>query len=95
MKTYDDVKIPNSSYEIGLTRVLDKKIKEIRGYITDEFDNLTFKLTRIEFEDGTFLGCEGEHDFPYLVDWGRKDSPEHCEFSNEILESIYQSDPDK
>lgn len=83
---YEDVRV--SDYEIGITKIIGKKIKEIRGYLTSEFDDLTFKMTKVEFEDGTFLGCEGEHDMPYLVDWD--DQPN---FDEETLEEIDKSDP--
>jgi hypothetical protein len=49
--------------------LIGKPIKDIRGYISEELGGATWKLTKIEFEDGTFLGVEGEHDFPYLVEW--------------------------
>lgn len=92
---HEDALAECSDYEISLTKVLGKKVKDIRGYVTREFDSSVFCMTRVEFDDGTFLGCEGEHDLPYLVDWGRPDSPERCnEYSEETLDEIYESDPD-
>lgn len=61
-----------SSYEYGISKISGKKIKEIHGYISTEFDEPTFKMTRVEFEDSSVFGCEGEHDFPYLVGYDDK-----------------------
>ena len=95
MKEHKDVKIIDSSFEIGLTKLIDKEVKEIRGYITSDFEDPTFKMTTIEFKDGTFLGCEGEHDSPYLVSYGVEDSPIFCkEYTEELLENIQKTDPD-
>jgi len=93
MKKYKDVKV--SDYEIGLTKMLDKKIKEVRGFVTNNFGDPVFELTKIEFEDGTLLGCEGEHDCPYLVSWATEKDPEYCnEYTDDLLENIQKSDPD-
>jgi hypothetical protein len=81
MLKYKDVKV--SEYEISLAKMLGKKIKDVRGYISKEFGDLTFKLSNIELEDGTKLSCEGEHDFPYIPD-----------IDDELLENIYKTDPD-
>jgi hypothetical protein len=34
-----------------------------------------FIITKIECADGTFVGVEGEHDFPYLVEYGPTPQP--------------------
>lgn len=91
MKNYNDVAIEGSKYEIGLTKIIDKKIKEVRGYLSNDFGDLVFKMSKIELEDGTFLGCEGEHDIPYLVEYGDK-TPEN--YNEEVLENIEKTDPD-
>lgn len=84
MVSYKDLKV--SDYEIGLTKLIGKQVKEIRGYLSGEFGDPCFKLTQIEFEDGTFLGCEGEHDIPYLVSSGRDNQPNYDE---ETLQRLY------
>lgn len=88
---FDNLKV--SDYEIGLTLLIGKKVKEVRGYLSCEYDEPVFLLTKIEFEDGTMLGIEGEHDFPYLVTWGREGSPEFCKpyADDERMQKIYDS----
>lgn len=79
--------VQTSDYEIGLTKMVGKKVKEVHGYLSEEFDDVTFKLTKIEFDDGTFVGCEGEHDFPYLVNW-RKDTV----LDEDVMADLYQQE---
>ena len=74
-----------SDYEIGLVQLIGKPIANIRGYLSDLGGGPTFKLTKIEFADGTFLGVEGEHDFPYLVTWGTTSQPQYDEATLEAL----------
>ena len=64
MITYDDIKI--GTYECGLTLLTGREIKEVRGYLSQEFGDAVFKVTEIEFEDGSHIDVEGEHDIPYL-----------------------------
>lgn len=60
-------KYKTSNFEVGLTKVMGCNIKEVHGYVSNEFDEPTFKLTKIELMDGTNITCEGEHDCPYLA----------------------------
>jgi len=85
MKTYQDVKADGSDFEISLLKFIGKPIKDIRGFINTE-DGLSFELTKIIFEDGQSLNCEGEHDFPYV--YGLTDKQE------EELDNINKTDPD-
>lgn len=101
MKEYKDVQVEGSTYLISLKKVLSKSIVDIHGYLSCEFDAPTFKLSRVIFEDGTELGVEGEHDFPYLVQSHREneDRPEYMgkycpEYSDENLQKIWDSSPD-
>ena len=52
----------------SLSQLTGKKIKDIAGYFSAEWgvDSLVFQLTQVEFEDGTHLWIEGEHDMPYV-----------------------------
>lgn len=87
MITYQDIKCKDSTYECSLSALIGKKVVDVRGYIADELGGgLTWKLTSITFEDGTFLMVEGEHDFPYLVE-GFVKQPN---FDDETLERIYE-----
>ncbi len=60
-------KLKTSSFEYGLTKILGKQIKEINGYISNEYGEPTFQMTSILLEDDTSIRCEGEHDCPYLA----------------------------
>lgn len=51
---------------LSFTKISGKKIKDIIGNISTEFDPL-FKIYAIIFEDGTKFFVEGEHDCPYIT----------------------------
>ena len=54
---------------ISLNKLLgSNKIKDITGYISNEFGEPTFKLSRIILEDDNELWVEGEHDYPYVTE---------------------------
>lgn len=87
-----DVAYEQSDYEIDLSKLMDKRIKAVVGYISMEFGDPMFKLTRIIFVDGTFLGVEGEHDLPYLS-WYRLDDIGNL--NDETLIALYkEQNPD-
>lgn len=65
MVTNADVKV--DSYQISLAKLTGQDIKDVQGYITRESGDYTFKVTCIVLEDGSEIGVEGEHDFPYLT----------------------------
>jgi len=88
MKNHKDVLADGSDYQISLAKVLGKKVKDVHGYISMEFDEPVFKLTDIIMEDGTDIGCEGEHDFPYLA-YGEK-----AGLTEEVMDAIFKSDPE-
>ena len=49
----------------------------MRGYLSTELGEPTFKITRIFLCDGTYLGAEGEHDLPYLVMYSTQPQPNY------------------
>jgi hypothetical protein len=81
-----------SSYEISLSGLIDKKIKEVAGYLCEEYGEPMFQMTRIIFEDDTYLDCEGEHDCPYLTSSGST-TPEKYN-DDDYLEALYKANPD-
>ena len=86
MTTLEDLKV--SPYEISLAKLIGKKINDVRGRITtDSAGELVFKLLYIELENGELLGCEGEHDFPYLVNWPDKQRNLDSDVLNQLLNS--------
>lgn len=53
-------------FEISLAKLTGQPVIDIHGYITRNFGESTFQLTRVVFADGTQIQVEGEHDLPYL-----------------------------
>ncbi len=64
--------VDGSDCLISYTKLTCKKIKDIEGYISEEYGEATFKICNITFEDGSQQGVEGEHDYPYIVDYDEK-----------------------
>lgn len=62
--------MPRREYELSLNEILPKHnpITDIYGYISEEFGDKNFKITRIELHSGETLDVEGEHDMPYISD---------------------------
>jgi len=87
MKTYQDVKMDGDNW-ISLVKLTGKKIVDIEGYVTKESYDPFFCMTNVILEDGTKIGCEGEHDLPYL------DAYNLPEMRETVLENIYKTDPD-
>jgi hypothetical protein len=90
MITNDDVKVDGSTWEISLCKLIGKKVKDIRGYISPEFGDMSFKLSHIVFDDDSEMSVEGEHDFPYLAETPRFEQPN---FDQETLRRLYEEDP--
>lgn len=66
-KTNESVKFEDSKYKLSLSKISDLKIKDVTVYVSHEFGDPCLKLLNIYFEDGTYVDCEGEHDFPYIT----------------------------
>lgn len=79
-----DYQYGEKDWILSFNKISGKKIKDIGGYISNEFGEPTFKICYIYFEDGTEQGVEGEHDFPYIVDYDDK--------TVEIMESIHEEE---
>lgn len=81
-----DVEVEDGRYpRISLSKLCGKTIADIRGRISMEFGDPTFKLQSVLFTDGTSLHCEGEHDFPYVTDATVPVLPD-----SEILNQLYK-----
>lgn len=52
---------------ISLSKLLGKQVKDVHGFITKEFDDPVFEICWIVLDDDTEVGCEGEHDLPYII----------------------------
>jgi len=81
-----DLAVDGSNYEISLFKLIGKRAVDVRGYLIDDFGDPSFKITKIELEDGAFMGVEGEHDLPYLVTWGGDVQPN---FDVDTLYELY------
>ena len=91
MKTLAEVKV--SDYEISLSKLTGKSIKDVYGYLSCEFDDPVFKISKIILDDDTFFYAEGEHDFPYLTSGPSKGG---AEFDEEELQAIFnEENPDE
>ena len=73
-----DVQCGDHPREISLKRLAGIDIVDIRGYLSKEFGEPCFKVTRIEFANKKFMYVEGEHDFPYVT-----------ELNPEVLQALY------
>lgn len=83
---YSDLKI-EGSHTISLCDLIGKEIKDIQGYLTNEFGEPVFRVSTLIFEDGTSMMFEGEHDCPYLVDGYKGNQPN---YDQETLIRIYK-----
>lgn len=57
-------------FELSLNDLIGNRlVVDVYGYMSSPFGgDPSFKLTRVLLSDGTTIGIEGEHDFPYLCD---------------------------
>lgn len=55
-----------SDYLLSYNKVSGKKIKDLIGYISTEFNDPIFKIVNIIFEDNTSESVGGEHDIAYI-----------------------------
>jgi hypothetical protein len=77
----------NNTWEISLSNLIGKEIKDITGYLSEEYGDITFVLNTVVFIDDTKLGIEGEHDFPFLVEYLKQPQPN---FDDETLQRLYE-----
>lgn len=81
-----DVQSESDKNLISLSKLIGKKIKEVAGCISTEFGEPVFNMTKIVFEDGSYMWCEGEHDIAYLTN-GAVDQEN---YTDEILTDLYK-----
>jgi len=83
--TFETVRADDTGYRISLSKLIGKEVQDIVGYLSQEFGEVLFKLTKVVLADGSEMGVEGEHDFPYLVSYGKDSQPN---FDDETLEAL-------
>lgn len=56
------------NFNIELGAFLGKRVTGIRGYASKEFgdDTPVFHVYSVDFDDGSSLSLDGEHDFAYV-----------------------------
>lgn len=84
-----DTLVEGSNYRMSLVKLTGAKIKDIVGYLVNEWGEPNFKLVSIEFEDGTRLDVEGEHDMPYVIAYDMPDR-DPANMDLETLRRLYQ-----
>ena len=72
---------------LSWTKIKGKKIKDIKGYISNDFGDPVFKIDSIVYEDGSYNFCEGDCDFPYIHEEEDK--------VQELIEKIHNEEEDK
>lgn len=87
MKKLSDVRPEGSSYGISLTKLAGVPIADVIGYISNEFGEPVFKVTKILFEDGTTTHVDGEHDIAYLSAFGENAPPS---LVDETISDLYR-----
>lgn len=69
MKTLIEVQTTDEKYPmVSLSKLVGQEIKDVRGYVTTEFGEPVFKVSRIVLADGRMFYVGGEHDIAYLED---------------------------
>lgn len=66
--TPESVRFCEGKSYVSLEKLIGKHIKDIECCLSSEYGQVNVVLHAIHFEDGTYLECEGEHDFPWLAD---------------------------
>ena len=67
MKLSDVAVNPGSGF-ISLAKLSGSGIADITGYLSKEFGQVTFVISRIVLANGNKLFVGGEHDMPYIED---------------------------
>lgn len=58
-------------YELSLNDLCGgRTVADVYGYVSIEFGEPCFKITRLALTDGITLDVEGEHDIPYICAGG-------------------------
>lgn len=85
MITLKDIQINN--HQMSLSKLVESPIKDVVFSFSREWGMTSIILHSIEFEDGTHVLCEGEHDMPYVTS-GYKKTPKN--FVEDTLDRLYK-----
>lgn len=80
---------PGSDYLLSLSSIVGKPIKDVHGYVSHQFGEPVFKVSKVVFEDDTDETLGGEHDIAYI------DSENHPELADDNLNDIEPEEDDE
>lgn len=88
----EDVTVEDGNWkQISLLKLTGCNIVDIQGYVSKEFGDPMFHVSRIILDNGEKLWVNGEHDIAYI-----EDSPEDLNLDEDTLEDLYrQENPDE
>lgn len=66
MKSLHEIKVPDTRWDLSLVALFGP-ITDVQFQLTNDLGDAGVKLMRIVFASGMILGCEGEHDLPYVT----------------------------
>jgi hypothetical protein len=79
---------PGSDYLLSLSSVVGKSVKDVHGYVSHQFGEPVFKVSKVVFDDDTEETLGGEHDIAYI------DSENHPELGDDKLNAIEPEEGD-
>lgn len=64
----EDCRFEDSTHLLSLSKIYDKKIKDLVGFISQPFDEGTFifEISKVVFEDGSDEWLDGEHELAFI-----------------------------
>lgn len=91
MVNRSDLIVGKGDFMMSLSKLTGKKVVDVTFYIVRQYGSWMMKVCDVVFEDGSTMGVEGEHDFPYLTEYTTYPMPNTDE---ESLREIYEQSDD-
>lgn len=89
MVTRSELIVGKGDYMMSLSKLTGKQVSDVTFYVSTQFGDPLMKVCEVWFADGSRMGVEGEHDFPYLTDYRSYPMPNTDE---ETLLSLLESE---
>lgn len=84
----EDVSVQDGDWtQISLAKLTGRHIKDIQGYISKEYDEPVFNISRIVLGNGKHLWVGGEHDMAFI-----EDDDESLNLDEDTLEELYRQE---
>ena|ERR1035437_7117093 len=80
---------PGGLYHVSFSRLVGVPIKDILVSLSNEWGDVGITLSQVVLKDGRTFFCEGEHDHPYLADYG------HILDTDELEAMYREENPDE